>query len=60
MIANRLAEIYTPEAFAAIHRLSGGICRSINKLCMLSLIEGAMRQQPLIDEPVIVSSSARM
>jgi general secretion pathway protein A len=60
MIANRLAEIYTPEALAAIHRLSGGVCRSINKLSMLSLIEGAVRQQPVIDEPLIVSCAARM
>jgi type II secretory pathway predicted ATPase ExeA len=60
MIANRLADIYSPEALAAIHRLSGGICRSINKLAMLSLIEGAIRQQPVIDEPTIVSCSARM
>jgi general secretion pathway protein A len=60
MVANRLADIYTPEALAAIHRLSGGICRSINKLCMLSLIEGAARQQTLLDEPLIVSCSARM
>jgi type II secretory pathway predicted ATPase ExeA len=60
MIANRLAEIYTPEALAAIHRHSEGICRSINKLCMLSLIEGAFRQQTLIDEPLIASCSARM
>jgi general secretion pathway protein A len=60
MIASRLAETYTPEALAAIHRHSGGICRSINKLCMLSLIEGAMRRQALIDEPLIVSCAARM
>jgi general secretion pathway protein A len=60
MIANRLADVYTPEALAAIHRLSEGICRSINKLCMLSLIEGAIRQQPLIDEPVIVRCAERM
>jgi len=60
MIANRLAEIYTPQALAAIHRRSAGICRSINKLCMLSLIEGASRQQTLIDESLIISCAARM
>ena len=60
MIANCLAEIYTPEALAAIHRYSGGICRSVNKLAMLSLIEGAIRQTPLIDEPLVTACSARM
>jgi len=60
MIANQLADVYTPGALAAIHRISEGICRSINKLCMLSLIEGAIRRQAVIDEPLIVSCSARM
>jgi general secretion pathway protein A len=60
MVANRMPELFTPEALAAIHRLSGGICRSINKLAMLSLIEGAVRQLPILDEPLIVSCSVRM
>jgi len=60
MAAGRLADLYTPEALTAIHQRSGGICRSINKLGMLSLIEGAMQQQPIIDESVITSCAARM
>jgi general secretion pathway protein A len=60
MVAGRLPELYTPEALAAIHRHAGGVCRSINKLGMLSLIEGAARQQVTLDEALIDAAAARM
>ena len=59
MVAGRFDQIYTPEALAAIHRHSEGICRSINKLGLLSLIEGAARQQPVLDERLIAVCAAR-
>jgi general secretion pathway protein A len=60
MVASRLAELFTPEALLAIHRHSEGICRSINKLGLLSLIEGAARQKSILDEPLIATCAARM
>jgi general secretion pathway protein A len=60
MVAGRLEELYTPAALAAMHRLSDGICRSINKLGLLSLIEGAARRQPTIDEALIAQCIRRM
>lgn len=60
MIAGRLTEVFTPQAFAIIHERTGGICRSINKLCMLSLIEGAARNLQQIDEGTVEACAKRM
>lgn len=60
LVAGRMAELFAPEAFASLHTHSGGICRSLNKLCMLSLIEGAMRQRPMIDAATVEAAAARM
>ncbi len=60
MVAGRLADLFTEDALASLHRHSRGICRSSNKLCMLSLIEGAARRQQQIDESFIDAAAARM
>jgi general secretion pathway protein A len=60
MVSGRLADLYTPAALAAIHQHSGGICRSINKLGLLSLLEGAARNAPEIDEAIVTTCAARM
>lgn len=60
LVAGRMADLFTPDALEALHTHSGGICRSLNKLCMLSLIEGGTRQQPLVDAATVATSAARM
>jgi general secretion pathway protein A len=60
MVAGRLTDLFTEGALAALHRHSGGICRSSNKLCMLSMIEGAARRRAQIDETIVDASAARM
>jgi general secretion pathway protein A len=60
MVSGRLADLYTPGALAAIHQHSGGVCRSINKLGLLSLLEGAARQALEIDEAIVTTCAARM
>ncbi|MEQ1859039.1 MAG: AAA family ATPase [Chthoniobacteraceae bacterium] len=60
MTAGRLAELFTAPAFEALHARSGGIPRSLNKLAMLSLIEGAFRQRPVIDEATVVAAARRL
>ena len=60
MTAGRLTDSFTVEALAAIHQHAGGICRSMNKLAMLSMIEGADRRSPLIDEAIVTTAARRM
>ena len=60
LVAGRMAELFTPDALEALHTHSGGICRSLNKLCMLSLIEGGTHHQPLIDAATVATAAARM
>ncbi len=60
LVAGRMADLFAPDAFEPLHTHSGGICRSLNKLCMLSLIEGALRQQPLVDAAIVSAAAARM
>lgn len=60
MVAGRTNELFTPAAIWAIHAHSGGICRSINKLCLLSLVEAVTRQQSVIDETIVNACAARM
>jgi type II secretory pathway predicted ATPase ExeA len=60
MTAGRLTEPFTPEALAAIHRHAHGVCRSMNKLAMLSMIEGSDRRVPVIDETIVETAARRM
>ncbi len=60
IVAGRMTELFTQPAIWALHTHSGGICRSLNKLCLLSLVEGATRHQAVIDETVVAVSAARM
>ena len=60
MTAGRLDDIFTESALAALHECSGGICRSVNKLAMLSLIEAADRRSALVDEPLVRAAAKRM
>jgi len=60
MTAGRLHDLFTPGAFEALHAWSGGIPRSLNKLAMLSLVEGATRGSAHIDETVIASAAKKL
>jgi general secretion pathway protein A len=60
MVAGRMTELFTPSAIWAMHAHSGGICRSLNKICLLSLVEGVTRQQSLIDDTTVNARAARM
>jgi general secretion pathway protein A len=60
MTAGRLTDLFTDAALEALHAHSEGICRSLNKLAMLALIEGTDRQCPVIDESIVVSAARRM
>jgi len=60
MTAGRLTELFTDAALRAIHEHSGGICRSVNKLAMLCLIEGADRRSKVIDDPIVQAAAKRM
>jgi type II secretory pathway predicted ATPase ExeA len=60
MTAGRLDELFTEPALKAIHEHAGGICRSVNKLAMLSLIEGADRRSSVIDETIVHAAAKRM
>jgi general secretion pathway protein A len=60
MTAGRLIDLFTPAALEALHTWSGGIPRSLNKLAMLSLVEGASRCHSTIDETVIAAAAKRL
>jgi general secretion pathway protein A len=60
MVVGRATELFTEAAQRALHTHSGGICRTLNKLCMLSLAEGALRQRTSVDEDLVAAVAARM
>ena len=60
MIVGRTAELFTDASLGALHTHSRGICRSLNKLCMLTLAEGAARQQTTLDADIVAATAAKM
>ena len=60
MTAGRFEELFTEAAMGALHELSGAICRNVNKLAMLSLIEAADRRSALVDETIVRTAARRM
>ncbi len=60
MSAGRLADLFTADALAAMHTASGGIPRMLNKIAMLSLIEGADNKAGMIDENVVATAANRL
>jgi general secretion pathway protein A len=60
MTAGRLDDLFAESGIAAIHELSEGICRNVNKLAMLSLIEAADVRAPLVDDALVRTSARRM
>jgi len=60
LTAGRLDELFTEPALAAVHEFSGGICRNVNKLAMLSLIEAADNRFAMVDDMLVRSAARRM
>lgn len=53
MVAGRMQALFDEEALAVIHERTGGISRRINRLCMLSLLEGFFRRQPVLQADLV-------
>ena len=60
MSAGRLAELFTPGALGGMHAASGGIPRMLNKIAMLSLIEGADHKASVIDDAIVATAAKRL
>lgn len=60
MNAGRLAELFTTGAIAAMHEAAAGIPRSLNKIAMLSLIDGADSKAAVIDEAIVRNAAKRL
>jgi general secretion pathway protein A len=52
-------DLFDAEALAAIHTRAGGIGRSVNKLCMLTLLEGCMARAASISADLVHRAAAR-
>jgi general secretion pathway protein A len=57
--AGRMDDLFDRGALAALHECSGGICRNINKLGMLSLLEGFMKRRPIINDEIVRTCASR-
>jgi general secretion pathway protein A len=60
IVAGRMAELFTPAALAALHQFSGGIPRTLNKLALICLVEGAAKQRETIDADLVVAQATRL
>jgi type II secretory pathway predicted ATPase ExeA len=60
LVAGRIADLFDPAAFAALHAGSGGISRNLSKLCMLTLLQGAMTGKTKIDEETVSGAVSMM
>ena len=56
----RFTELFTGAALQALHAHSHGVPRTLNKIAMLSLIEGALQQKELIDEHLVGDAAKRL
>ena len=53
LTVGRMNELFTADAIEKLHELSGGICRSLNKLAFLALLEGARVNASSIDAEIV-------
>ena len=60
MTVGRMNDLFTADGIVRLHVCSGGIPRTLNKLAMLSLIEGAMRQMGMIDKEIVAAAAKRL
>jgi type II secretory pathway predicted ATPase ExeA len=57
-VAGRAAPLFTDEAVAALHRLSGGVPRRLNQLAAGALLEGFAREAERISADVVEAAGA--
>jgi len=60
MVAGRMTDLFNDSALTALHARSGGVCRNLSKLCMLTLLHGAMQGKQMIDEGDVAAGAAMM
>ena len=60
MVAGRMNDLFDEPALAALHARSGGICRNLSKLCMLTLLTGAMNGRDRLQEADVEAGAAMM
>ena len=60
MVAGRLASLFDESALAALHARSGGVCRNLSKLCMLTLLIGAMKGRETLQEADVEACASMM
>jgi type II secretory pathway predicted ATPase ExeA len=54
-VAGREEMLFDAPAVAAIQAVAGGVCRRINRICMLALIQAFTEGKPVIDEEIIAT-----
>lgn len=57
LAAHRLEPLFQADALAALYAGSRGICRSLSKLCMLCLIQGARQGSKRIDAGLVAAAA---
>jgi type II secretory pathway predicted ATPase ExeA len=60
MMAGRLDDLFTDDAFPALYECSGGISRRINKLGTLALLEGFLARAAVLDAALVRAAARRM
>ena len=60
MVAGRMNDLFDEAALATLHARSGGICRNLSKLCMLTLLTGAMNGHDRLLEADVAAGAAMM
>lgn len=55
LVAGREEPLFTAPAVAAIQTVAGGVCRRINRICMLALIQAFSEGKTVIDESIIAT-----
>lgn len=60
MVAGRMNDLFDAGALAALHARSGGVCRNLSKLCMLTLLIGAMKGRETLEEADVAACAGMM
>ena len=60
LMAGRREELFDASALAALQAHSGGVCRRLNKLGLLSLLAGFRQRAPRIGEEIVNACAAAL
>ena len=60
MVAGRMTDLFNAGALDALHTRSGGVCRNLSKLCMLTLLAGAMAGRAELGAEDVAAGAAMM